>query len=573
MNNYHTMTQYQSKRNPNYNQQNNYNSINNSDNYSNNYNNNNHYNNNNNNYNNNYNNNNNNFNHFSNNNNNYINEYNQRIQRFNNSGNFNQQPQQQQQQQQNGFIDKYSNVNYYNQNAYMSNNNNYNNNNYNNNYNNNNNYSTPISHHGNNNHQYNSNQFNNQFHSSQNQHQSRMYNLNNNNNNRSNLNNPSNRPPHQTRRFCTSSSSLPLPANEFNPTKTQRYKVLPKEIDDIFKAAGVLLFSQHEGKLLFLLGREDRSHKKKLSNVGDHVYLPFGGKVEKGEKALETALREFNEETGYIFSSKLDEIEKQMASPATPKFWIPHSKYILLCLQIPYDATLCDKFLAVDKDTFANTDQVSIEWVEYNSLFKATPNKPFFQRENGETGECMVFFTQMFYLIKSWLISEFPTECSSISSNGNNNQIDNKSNSEKISKPDVIENGNINSRSSSDMENSSVNSSSDHVDESNSSNSNDTNTRKIQNSNLNQDTKLSKLSKQKVMNNQNSNSNNNSQLQQKIPKTPKKGIKTKGIKVNNDNIKNNTDATLIVKKNKDKYGTKNKENTNNNTGAPTKINL
>lgn len=72
-----------------------------------------------------------------------------------------------------------------------------------------------------------------------------------------------------------------------------------------FTAAGVLPYSISEGRLLFLLGKEER----RTANGGTtYVWQDFGGAREGGETEAETAAREFAEETfGLFFDCAMSE--------------------------------------------------------------------------------------------------------------------------------------------------------------------------------------------------------------------------------------------------------------------------
>jgi 8-oxo-dGTP pyrophosphatase MutT (NUDIX family) len=68
----------------------------------------------------------------------------------------------------------------------------------------------------------------------------------------------------------------------------------------IARSAGVIPYTYIDGVLHFLLQKEDVPHMKKAKGWND-----FGGKPEKTDKnSMETAVREFNEETGCLFYLK-----------------------------------------------------------------------------------------------------------------------------------------------------------------------------------------------------------------------------------------------------------------------------
>eukprot|EP01133_Synstelium_polycarpum_P013004 gene13004-15295_t len=204
----------------------------------------------------------------------------------------------------------------------------------------------------------------------------------------------------------------PPPKQPAQPySRDQIFKKIPKEVDATFKAAGILVYAVKDGKVHILLGCEDRSAKKKdKPSRNPHVYCPFGGKIEEGEMSIDTAVREFNEETAYIFSKQMYDIHINLKANSSPKLWFPRSKYVLYLAKIDYDETIPEQFLAVDKAGFVHTDQVFLEWVDPLSLFKARANDPFFDRLQADSprGECTSFFVSMFYLLKSYFYANHP---------------------------------------------------------------------------------------------------------------------------------------------------------------------
>src|SRR5689334_23098317 len=60
-------------------------------------------------------------------------------------------------------------------------------------------------------------------------------------------------------------------------------------INELGRDAGVLPYSFHEGKAVFLLGGEPRRRQKSI------VFFDFGGKGRKRDYSIDTAAREFSE--------------------------------------------------------------------------------------------------------------------------------------------------------------------------------------------------------------------------------------------------------------------------------------
>ncbi|KAF2074530.1 hypothetical protein CYY_004157 [Polysphondylium violaceum] len=193
-------------------------------------------------------------------------------------------------------------------------------------------------------------------------------------------------------------------------SKNLKLKRVNAEINNTFKAAGVLLYSfvkdenTDQLKVKVLIGCEDRRHKPK----GGFLFAPFGGKVEQGENAYETAIREFNEETAYLFNDDIQHYNDLIRNPDhTRVFWIPSSKYVLFCTEIDYDDSLSERFLEIDKTGFTNTDQIFIEWVDKNRFLRGPRfSNPIFTRDNGEEGKIASFFISMFGIVDNHLESK-----------------------------------------------------------------------------------------------------------------------------------------------------------------------
>ena len=101
---------------------------------------------------------------------------------------------------------------------------------------------------------------------------------------------------------------------------------------NMYKAAGLVLFSLHNDKLLILCIKE---YIKGIDRIG----IP-GGKKESFDRQdpLNTAIREFNEETGDIFSGRWTQtFKKRMLFSKT--LYIPQAKYYAFFCEIPYFST------------------------------------------------------------------------------------------------------------------------------------------------------------------------------------------------------------------------------------------
>ena len=83
-------------------------------------------------------------------------------------------------------------------------------------------------------------------------------------------------------------------------------------------AAGVLpYFYEKSGKAFFLLGQES-----------NNFWADFGGKTEKNEQVLDTAIREFSEETRYVYGKYANQVKELAKNKPTKKFLTASMNYI-----------------------------------------------------------------------------------------------------------------------------------------------------------------------------------------------------------------------------------------------------
>jgi 8-oxo-dGTP pyrophosphatase MutT (NUDIX family) len=131
------------------------------------------------------------------------------------------------------------------------------------------------------------------------------------------------------------------------------------------------------------------------------VWLNFGGKRENGDKTpIETACREFHEETGGIFeeNSVIRESFKVIIGNPLPNkksnkvdmAWFNDGQYLLFFIEIPWDSQIPDIFAQkreIIKST-KNFDQVEIKWIPFSEFShivkmgycKDTPLYSFFRK-------------------------------------------------------------------------------------------------------------------------------------------------------------------------------------------------
>ena len=93
------------------------------------------------------------------------------------------------------------------------------------------------------------------------------------------------------------------------------------------RASGIIPYKFYRGEIYVLIANEYQN-KKLVKN-------PLGGKVEWYDKNIEdTALREFNEETGFLIHDKKNKILKKIKNKKD-RIYIQNSKYLGILYEIP----------------------------------------------------------------------------------------------------------------------------------------------------------------------------------------------------------------------------------------------
>jgi len=174
-----------------------------------------------------------------------------------------------------------------------------------------------------------------------------------------------------------------------NFNNPSRFKIwTPSEIEEQYKAAGVLPFTIHPTtkKLMFLMGKEVRGKDRIAS------WSEFGGKRDRTDRdSIHTAAREFCEETVAVFqkggcisnvnASSLEQsiayiegllrglTEEQLKNQST---YYPGGKYRFFLMQMPYvDEDVLMQATKVNTESrFVNsTEKEAFKWVEADHLY------------------------------------------------------------------------------------------------------------------------------------------------------------------------------------------------------------
>lgn len=160
---------------------------------------------------------------------------------------------------------------------------------------------------------------------------------------------------------------------------------MPQQYQDMYKAAGVVLYSfDEEGELHILMGVEERKRSK-----GAKVLMIFGGKREKSDPDGEfTAIRELHEETrGLLGKGSHFELYYRLRAQRFSKSKVLYragGKYCLYCIPCPtgLDTSMHSKFkqLLADVDVAgikAGSDHpmLTLEWVKWSMVEAALADK------------------------------------------------------------------------------------------------------------------------------------------------------------------------------------------------------
>ncbi|KAG2393579.1 hypothetical protein C9374_007110 [Naegleria lovaniensis] len=153
------------------------------------------------------------------------------------------------------------------------------------------------------------------------------------------------------------------------------------EFNPSYKAAGIIPYSIHDGKVYFLLGKENRGGKGDItvSNVSPPTtekespynvakklltWSEFGGKREKFDPSpLHTASREFLEETRGLFGDVLEKLASFQGK------YFANGKYYVYMIELPFidlEEDFANSTL-VDND-HSRTEKARLSWIDADNL-------------------------------------------------------------------------------------------------------------------------------------------------------------------------------------------------------------
>ena len=154
---------------------------------------------------------------------------------------------------------------------------------------------------------------------------------------------------------------------------------IPSDIRESYKAAGIIPVSRKGSERYILLGLQ--KHKKK------YFWSAFGGKIIGKEQIEETAIREFKEECGDIFTNKqYDEWLQQILRPTErcPCIWNEPSKFLYFPLEVPFiEETRMSKIPNYEEE------KILVKWFKINEMLKYVDSmrgKTIYEAEKANEG-------------------------------------------------------------------------------------------------------------------------------------------------------------------------------------------
>jgi len=122
------------------------------------------------------------------------------------------------------------------------------------------------------------------------------------------------------------------------------------------KRAGIIPYMIYNGVTYVLLG---------YSKESNPVWADLGGRAEKGETTLDTALREFGEESRYVLSIDLNKVSKILISGNRSSVQV---HLIIEVSPTPYNININDAFQKTVPKTQYEDEMSFLQWIPYDTF-------------------------------------------------------------------------------------------------------------------------------------------------------------------------------------------------------------
>lgn len=122
------------------------------------------------------------------------------------------------------------------------------------------------------------------------------------------------------------------------------------------KRAGIIPYMLHNGETYILLG---------LSKEDNPVWADLGGRTEKGETVLETALREYGEESRYVLPVDINRITKIVVSSDNAK----KAESVIFFINVEptdYNINIDDCFQQTIPRNQYEDEMMYLRWIPYH---------------------------------------------------------------------------------------------------------------------------------------------------------------------------------------------------------------
>ena len=138
----------------------------------------------------------------------------------------------------------------------------------------------------------------------------------------------------------------------------------PKNVNFLYvpnyvRRAGIIPFLVHQGETYVLLG---------LSKEKNPVWADLGGRTEHGETPIQTAIREYGEESRYVIPPNLNRLNKVLL---TGKEGSVYPDQILLVIEVDptfYNININSAFQSTVPKSKYEDEMTLLQWIPYNDF-------------------------------------------------------------------------------------------------------------------------------------------------------------------------------------------------------------